>query len=58
MRDHARRRNAVPRTELDKAPRGAGIISVAGPVLGLFQEDLAYLEAQDLVADGAAEEAA
>jgi len=57
MRAHARARDGMAREALPGAPRGAGIVSVAGPVLGLFQEDMAYLEVQDMIADGRDEEA-
>lgn len=54
--EHASARNMHPRESLQEAPRGAGIISVAGPVLGIFRDEMAYLAAQDLIADGRSDE--
>ncbi|WP_282610816.1 ankyrin repeat domain-containing protein [Pelagibius sp. Alg239-R121] len=52
IQDHARRRNSATHDTLKNAPRGAGIVSVAGSMLEMFHDELIYLEAQDLIADG------
>ncbi|WEJ31696.1 ankyrin repeat domain-containing protein [Devosia sp. SD17-2] len=50
--DHAEARNAVTWQQLGRAPRGGGIVAVAGPVLATLRDEMAYLAAQDLIADG------
>lgn len=56
LRDATRERLELSREELGKAPRGGGIVSVAQDILGRFQDEVAYVEAMDLMADGRSED--
>lgn len=56
LHDSTRERLELPRDELANAPRGGAIVSVTQDVFARFQDEIAYVEATDLIADGRSEE--